>query len=454
MKSNKKLSRAESTQKLDSTINVLKEKADGWANLFTGMGVRGRDKRTRTQWQTETRLTDSLLQSLYRGEGFAQRIVDLPANDMTREWFYIEGDDQNLILDKMKSLHAKVEFNRALRWARLYGGALMIAGVNDGGSLEDELNLDNIKDVEFLRVVDRSRVNPIEWYDDPNDKRYNEVKMYQVSPIRGTPYEVHESRTARFDGVDVPQRIRQENQGWGDSVLQAAYTRVKGLAESYCHIETIITEFIIGVLKVNGLADLIATGRENLVQKRLTQVDLSKTIINSVLIDNEEEYSRISGRVSGLDGLLDKLIQALSAVTGIPVTLLMGQSPAGLQATGASDIRFYYDMIAGQQETKLQPHIEWLTKLIMLSKEEPFTGKEFDGWKIEFNPLWQLTQKEQTEVRNAQAQADERYILAGVLSPDEVAKSRFGGKSFSLDTTLEAERESASPKKKESDENE
>lgn len=445
------MSKAQLSHRLDAAMHALKEKTDGWANLFTGMGIKGRDKRKKTEWQNETRMQDSTLQSLYRGEGFAQRIIDLPANDMTREWFYIEGDDQNLVLDKLKSLHAKVEFNRALRFARLYGGSLLIAGINDGGDLIDELNLDNIKEVEFLRVIDRSRVNPKEYYNDPNDRRYNEVKVYQISPIRGVPYDVHESRVARFDGVDVPQRIRQENQGWGDSVLQAGYARIKGLAESYCHIETIITEFIIGVLKVNGLADLIASGRENLIQKRLTQVDLSKSIINSVLIDNEEEYNRISGRVSGLDTLLDKLIQALSAVTGIPVTLLMGQAPAGLQATGASDIRFYYDMISGQQETKLQPHLEWLIKLIMLSKEKPFTGKEFDNWKIEFNPLWQPTQKEQAEIRRTQAETDEKYILSSVLSPDEVAMSRFGGRSYSLNTTLETERKPDLPKKKESD---
>jgi hypothetical protein len=44
-------------------------------------------------------------------------------------------------------------------------------------------------------------------------------------------------------------------------------------------------------------------------------------------------------------------------------------------------------------------------------------------WSIQFRPLWEPSQKEETESRYAQAQADAIYLDRGVLTPEEVAQS-------------------------------
>ena len=48
-------------------------------------------------------------------------------------------------------------------------------------------------------------------------------------------------------------------------------------------------------------------------------------------------------------------LQVAAGAADIPVTRLLGQSPAGLSATGDSDTRNYYDMIAARQELDLRP---------------------------------------------------------------------------------------------------
>lgn len=416
---------------------TVANRLDGWANIFTGMGIKGRDKTLGTKWIQQGHLDEPELNSLYRGDGFSQRIVDLPAYDMIREWLKIVGDDENNVLEKMKDLSAKYHCNRLLKWARLYGGGLMIVGVKDGGLLEEPLNRDNIQSVEFLRVEHRYRVQEIAWETDAESENFGKVTLYQVSPIRGTPYTVHASRTFRIDGVDVPDSIRQENNSWGDSVLQAVYGRLKGLGEGYANINVILSEYVLGVMKIKDLKSMIASGRESLVTKRLNLIDMSKHILNTIMLDADDEtFERLPAGGGGIELLINKLIQALSAVTGIPVTLLMGDSPAGLKATGASDIRFYYDMISARQEEKLQPLIEWLTKLIMWSKSGPFNGVEPEGWQVEFNPLWQPTEAEKVETHNKQSDTDQRYVDMGVLSPEEIRESRFGGRSYSTDTIL------------------
>lgn len=412
---------------------------DGWANLFTGIGMKKHDKRKGRIWSKELKLlSQDELRTMYRGEGLATRIVNLPANEMLRAWFKVEGDKDGLISQKLDVLSAKKKLSTALKWDRLFGGSLIIAGLDDGGGLEEPLNEDNISDIKFLHVFDRYSVTTFSVYDDPENEKYGETEVYMVTPKRGgTTFNVHESRCLVFDGMEIDDLSRRENDGWGDSVLQRVFTRLKGLSFGYENLESIIEEFIIGTLSIKDLASTLVTNGEKDIQKRLAQIDMSKSLISSILLDADgEKYERISSTVSGLGDLFDRLINALSAVSEIPVTLLMGQSPAGLKATGDSDIRFFYDSISSKQETKLQEPLERLVKWIQLCKDYEFRGKELDSWKIQFNPLWMPTSKEQAETRKTVAEADKIYVELGVVDETEIRVSRFSGE-YKIDTVLD-----------------
>ena len=60
-------------------------------------------------------------------------------------------------------------------------------------------------------------------------------------------------------------------------------------------------------------------------------------------------------------------LQVAASAADIPVTRLLGQSPAGLSATGDSDTRNYHDMIAARQELDLRPQLERLDALLLRS---------------------------------------------------------------------------------------
>jgi len=212
------------------------------------------------------------------------------------------------------------------------------------------------------------------------------------------------------------------------------------MGEALGGAEHMLTEFTLGVMTMKDLQGLIAAGKESLVRTRLNMIDLSKHVLNTVLLDENETYNKIGSPVAGFAEVLDKLIQGLSSYTGIPVTVLMGESPAGLNATGASDIRRYYDMIGARQEERMLDQMERLCTLIMAQREGEFHGQELKGWKVKFSPLWEPTDAEIVDTRNKQAQSDNLYVTMGALTPEEVAQSRFGGNSYSLDTKLGYER--------------
>jgi phage-related protein (TIGR01555 family) len=122
----------------------------------------------------------------------------------------------------------------------------------------------------------------------------------------------------------------------------------------------------------------------------------------------------------------------LATAAEMPMTLLFGQSPAGMSATGESDIRFFYDRIKGLQNRKLYPIIRKLVEIELAARRVTPTN-----WNITFRPLRQASDKELAETKETQSKADETYIKNGVLSPIEVRQSRFGGGTFSHETVLD-----------------
>ena len=54
-----------------------------------------------------------------------------------------------------------------------------------------------------------------------------------------------------------------------------------------------------------------------------------------------------------------------------------------------------------------------------------------------FNPLFQLDRETEEKSRFFQAQIDEKYINAGVVSKEEITQSRFGTGRYNYDTILD-----------------
>ena len=419
-------------------------RADGLVNAISGLGSAARDKRVSSTFQMPTTIQRGELDEIYRGNGIGRRIVDLPIHEMTREWFEVDGDPEGGVLRYLEDLHAKSAIQEALRWGDLYGGSLVVLGLDDGGELKDELKLERLDGIRFFHVYDRWQVT---WttgdlYTDANDERYGLPMRYQVSPYSadtaGGRFTVHETRTLRFDGAPVPPFLRLKLQGWGDSVLQAPYEQLREACAGHAHAANLIEEWAIGVVTIKNLIQLLSSkDGEAKVRRRLEILDLGKSILRSMLLAEGETFEKKTQSVAGLAEVLDRQAQALSAATGIPVSLLFGEPPSGLQATGAYNQANWYDEVKGRQEAKLQPQLERLVEYVFLSDDGPTGGIEPENWSIRFRPLWQMTPQEEANLRNQVATTDAAYINTGVLEPEEVAVSRFGGDRWSMETVID-----------------
>ena len=427
-------------------------RGDGWMNVLTGLGICGRDKKQNAHFRISKIFDRAELDQMYRSDGLMRLIVDLFAQEMIRQGWEIEGDSEGKIIGKLEELRVNEAMTNLIKWARLFGGGICIMGVQDGLALDQPVDENALRDIQWLRVFDRyqaySRDGTFE--SDLNSPNYGYPNVYTINDNRtGAVFYVHYSRVLRMDWNVLPPRWQNFNQGWGDPLAQTIYEELRNYSTAFSNTATIFEDFVNSLLYIPNLAQIMASqcGDET-VMKRLNILNLTKSNMNTVILDANETYEKLTTNVSGIAELLDRFMLSLSAVTRIPVSLLFGRSPAGLHATGDNDVRNFYDAVKQEQEFKLRGCLEKLIRYIMLSKDGPFMGIEPEDWSLQFIPLWQNTEEQDAVIRRTVAETDAIYIDRGVLDPSEVAISRFGGNKWSMNTEIdikERERESQHP---------
>lgn len=418
---------------------------DGLANALTGMGT-GRDKSRYTTAQPIVFLTQEELENLY-GEWIPKRIVDIVAEQSTRKGFKVLFGGEGAAAEEVTGIEQVIEdlyilesIMLASKNARLYGGACILMYVDDGRRADQPVDKNNIRSIEGLEVLDRWQIAPV--IEEENLYDYSKATYYQIisGDLIAQPQlvRIHKDRILRFDGEWLPYRIRQRNYGWGMSSLQTVYDSFKHYWTGLNSAATLLTEFDIFVHKLRGLSTMLAAGKEADVRQRLVLNDMSKSVYRGYAIDAEkEELEFISRNFGGIGEILEKLRIDIIGASQIPHTILFGESPSGLGATGRSEERDFAKFLADYQTAHYKRPLQHLMELIMLSKEGPTKGRVPDSWRVSFNNLFELNEREMADVRARVAAVDGRYIQLGVLHPQEVADARFGGSEWSMETVLD-----------------
>lgn len=389
-----------------------------YENVFLNVGTKG-DRSAYTRAVTPRLLEYTELEGLYEGDGFARRIIDLPAEEMVRAGYDIEGiEDDSDVRAELEGVQTLEKLCDAMRWASLYGGSLVVMLINDGGTLEEPLQVERAKALEQLRVYDRWQVTHYRKYLDPNDMRFGKTELYMVSPIEGTPYIVHESRCLVFDGVPVPNRIRERNDGWGASKLQQCYDQLTRLGMAHYWANQLLERAQQAIHGIPDLTNLLRSpGGEALVKKRVHLVDMTRSINNTIVIDSDETYDLKSTPLSGVADIMDRLGLALSAVTGIPESLLFGRQQGGLNSTGKADLENWYAKIGQDQNNILLPALDKLVTVQLY-----VMGKYREDYLIKFNPLSVPSRKDVAETDYKRAQTFEILNNIGALDASEIRK--------------------------------
>lgn len=406
--------------------------ADGLTNVIAGLGT-SRDKRFYSNYSPVTPLQQQDLEAMYTGAWLPGKIVDAVTEDMTREWIKLSWDGYDEDEGGVKAvsvaeskLGVRPQFSDGVRWGRLHGGAgTLMRFKNDGSVLGEPLDLERIKkgDLIALNTFDR-------WYLTAEGGQMSETpgpgfgmpQFYNLTGLAGAGSlsHIHASRIIRFNGAKTPYRAWLQNGFWDHSVLQKVVDAIKNYDSSTAGVASMVFEASVDILKAQGLTQLLATnGGEAKVTARLLAAVIMKSINRVWVIDKDkEEYGQKTITFAGIKDVLMGMMNDVSGATGIPLTRLFGQSPAGMNATGESDQDNYYDLIRAAQNDNLRPQLEYAYEIIMRST----LGRMPENFAIEFASLWQESDKETADTNKVKADTRKVYWDMGALNEGAIAR--------------------------------
>lgn len=436
---------------------VRPHREDGYVNLLNKYGTK-QDNSEAYKFEREPVIPDMQLTGLYEGNGLFSKIIDTPAEEALKHGFdlNLKSDEVNAFVeDALDDLEWEEKAATAIKWARLYGGALIVMLIDDGRGLEEPVDWEHISSIDELRVYERSIVQPDSsslYQQDYGGKgvgnrvsKFGQPEYYYVSSIYGS-FKVHESRCLVFrNGVLPEQTSNATYLFWG----MPEYVRIRrALRETVtAHTDSVklLERSVQAIYSMKGLASLLTTDDgENQVLKRLQLVDTSRGLLNSIAIDSEgENYDFKTFQFSGVKDVIDATCNMLSALTNIPQTILFGRSPAGMNATGDSDFESYYNFVEKIQRLMLKRNLRTLLDVVFRAGIASGDVAEEPDYKLEFKPLWSLSDTEQAAVDQTKAQTEQikaqtaqLYVDMQALDPTEVRRRLASDEEFDVEDII------------------
>ncbi|MGY3186460.1 anti-CBASS protein Acb1 family protein [Lysinibacillus sp. TE18511] len=396
-----------------------------------------KDKLTRQVAGVGRKLTHDEITNLYGDSRIVQNIIDIPAEDMTRNWFTLKMKDEQLarnIMSKLADLKAKKAFKEMFTYDRLRGDGFISLGVTQAHKfdLSEELKLDKLWKVDYLHAFSSMKVNEFLINEDVFDIKYGQLEQLRINrasshglQTQTTESAVHVSRLLHS------QTRRFEGEAQGRSLLEPLYDILTVFDTSVWSVGQILHDFTFKVYKSKDIENLSTQDKQQLSMI----MDFMFRTEALAMIASDEDLTKQSTSVSGIKDLLDFVWDLLAGAARMPKTVIKGQESGTI--TGAQyDVMNYYSRIVADQENEMKPHLEKLIRMLLMAEKE--LGGRIDPesleWEIQFNPLWNVDAKTDAEIRKLVAETDQIYLLNNVIMADEIREARFG--QFGLSDTL------------------
>lgn len=356
--------------------------------------------------------------------GMIRACVQTVADDITREWITITGDDAEAVEEiqtlQEKKYHLRTLFHEAATLTGYMGGAFIYV---DTGTENPELPLRYSNESAELQpgtklrfvVVDPVNVSPGDYNAiDPLKSDYLKPRYFWVLGTK-----VHESRLLRLFDNPPPTLLRPAYNFLGIPQAQILWDYV--MHWNRCRVYTADLVRKVSLLVFQTSTDDIFNSPNGVRLFDIRMKALQRYRDNNAVFVCDKEGESVMNVQTSIAGCTDVVRQSLEMIASInrtPAVKLLGISPSGFNATGESDIRNYYDYIRSKQELRREAINTCLEAIELVEMGSINSNISFD-----FNEL--SKEDEASAAMTAQTRAGALATLAQVqaISAEEMREA-------------------------------
>lgn len=297
------------------------------------------------------------------------------AEEMTKKWIEIKrGEESAEDDDRVKTLMSALNdfgipklFNEAAEKCDFDGGCLIFIDTGEEDkALEEPLHADPAlfsgKRIKRFTLVEAINLYPgLYNATDPLAPDYFTPTHWLVLGKR-----IHRSRLLYFAPNKVNLLLRPAYNFFGIPASQLCLDYVAHFTKTREAAQRLLTKFSLTVFKSDMSAILGGGGADNF-DRRMAYLTQWRDNDMILAIDMErEDVVKLETPISGVTDIVRQSLEFVSMVFRMPVTKFLGISPAGMNATGESDMRNFYDHVESKQEKVLRRPLDKVLDLLQL----------------------------------------------------------------------------------------
>jgi phage-related protein (TIGR01555 family) len=385
-----------------------------------------------------------------------RRISETIAKDMTRRWFRLQATGEDDKTDKIKALEELMKFHKLQEKFTLLA---LLDGFFGRGHLY--IDTGQTDDTQLLKLP-----LPI----DPRTIRKGSLKgirviepmwayphMYNANdPLRENFYlpqswwvmgkEIHRTRLLPFIGREMPDMLKPAYSFAGLSLSQMAKPYVDNWLRTRQSVSDLIHSFSTPVMMTN-MGSVLNAGASAQLKMRAALFNYLRDNNNLMVLDKTtEDFKNVSAPLGALDHLQAQSQEHMASAVGIPLVVLLGISPSGLNATSEGELQVWAQFIHAAQGSFFDAHLTTILNVMQLHLFGEIDPSITHAWE----PLRELSEEEEKTAEKTQADIDAVYVNAGVLSPDEI-RQRLSGEADSPYQGLDLDTPAPPPPQQEQD---
>lgn len=349
-----------------------------------------------------------------------RRVVEIWAAEATRKWITLSGDEDriDLIEKEMKRLKVRDRFRKLAEHDGFFGRGQLFIDLGHA-STSPELSKPLILKAKMGKgkLKNLKNLEPFWSYPGPYQSTnplasdYYRPKYWQVMTSV-----VHSSRLLNVVGREMPDMLKPAYSFGGLSQSQMIKPYVDNWLRARQSVSDLLHAFSTMVLATD-MSTILQGGAAKGLLDRLELFNNSRDNRGVMAINKEtEELTNVSTPLGSVDKILAQSQEQIASVSGIPLVILLGVTPSGLNASSDGEIRTFYATIKAYQERVFRDPLTKVLELVQLNID----GEIDPDITFEFVDLWETPEAEKANIRKSDADMDVAYVGAGIVSNEEV----------------------------------